>query len=1846
MAKYVPQDHDIYVTDANVSGTIDNDIFHITEETVDGIEINPGNQAIDSLYFDDMELDYVIPSHSEGTKDLIITYCSADQEAEEKTLIIKNWFTSNKATDTKSSLKNIHYVYKGSTLDLSIADNMLFSDLYTIDTNKHKVTGSKFADHIDLSTESFAYNVSGGNGNDYITGSVNDDTISGGSGENTVEFLVYENSEAKSFGNNNVILTNGENLTIKLNGNSELADECWNVNVHYVGKDMVIDVYDKAIEWADNEDSIIAPDFDGNNIGSITIKNYTQKDVVGIYGDLHISDGNYSKRIKGSFNTVYMDNAHYNKSSYTGTWVRDYVDATEYKLYQNGNKISTDSTEGGDEITTETEGYEKVKGVTIDLGDAPRWYYEPTGGVTYARNYAYGSNYADTIKAVGGENFIRSGNGNDVITGGKDDDAITGGKGDDVITGGKGTNFVYYSKGDGADIYNLTKDEDLLLSFTDIKKNKIHYSYANNNSDLKIYYNDDQGNEEGSVTIKNFAKKDIINYAVLSDKNYDDIDLKTEAAVETTATKNFTGTWLSDDITADYKAYKKVGKDKVEITTETEGFEKVKGLTLKGAGGIDNITGSIYADILDGGEGDDQLISGKGNDKLTGGKGNDTFVFYKNDGLDTITDAVLEDSILIADDNIYNSCNQETMASDLRYVKNGNNLEIFYDDTYNQSNKIVIQNYYKQKDSDRRVRTIIIAATDMDIMEHPYKLIDLFAITNSISGSGEIRGNDEDNLILGSAIADTIYGEKGNDVIDGGNGDDKIYGSDGEDLIYGEGGNDTIDGGSNNDTIYGGNGNDSILGGDGLDLIYGEDGNDTIDGGSNSDTIYGDDGDDKIYGGDGNDTIYGGDGNDTIYGESGRDTIYGGDGNDLIYGGDGNDDDNDDIYTGKGDDTIYGGNGSSINTILLDSGVKTIEVGTGKANDKHDILVFLNETDKNKLRGQVSGNDLIITDSTGTTVRLKNYATVTETHGDVHLQVSYKLGPGIGIGDLPIDITSGEAEINGTNYRDIITATKNNGVVINGYAGYDSINGGDGDDYIDGGSQNDTINGGAGNDTIYGGDGNDYIDGGDGNDYIDGGYQDDTINGGSGNDTINAGTGTNTIIVNEGNKTIINGGGVDTLVFNSETNIDNLMASTSGNDLIITDSNGNTATLSEYFSLDSGIKTIKVGDKTKNTEDFLSQIQDNVIIGTNNDETLTGGAEDDIIYTRAGNDTINGGAGNNVIYLGAGNKTIINGGGVDTLVLSDETDINSLVVSTSGNDLIITDSDNNSLTLSGYFPDGHSVKSVKVGNASLVLEDLTFPFISGESAVYGTKFNDDITATNTSDVKIYGYNGNDKIYSNAGNDTIDGGNGNDTIYGGNGNDTIEGGDGKDYIYGGDGNDTINGGDGNDVLYGNAGDDNIYSGTGNDIINSGTGSNIINLDEGEKTIINGGGEEDTLVFNSEADIANITASVSGNDLVISGNNTSAVLKGYLTESDHSVSIFQVGEETKNIDDLKIYINSDADTIHGTSFHDVITATSTSSHVDIYGHEGNDEIHGTEKYNHIYGGDGNDTIYGSYSWDNLYGDEGDDEIYGGGSGDALRGGNGNDTIYGEAGADTIYGESDDYVPNGGDDVLYGGDGNDEIHGDAGNDEIHGGNDNDIIDGGIGNDKIYGDAGNDNVEGGSGNDTIYAGAGNDTIKGSDGNDMLYGGAGNDVYEQKENNLADYDEIYDEAGDSDSLEIKYNKDSIILRYDIEIDGNGDIVEENSKNMYITTVADFDNAEKGVKVTEQFVDGHSIETIKTKDDYTLTTTQINSLRENIAGWLAENGFTSVQQIINSGDETDIGNLIAEFQEAGWLPPQ
>ena len=163
-------------------------------------------------------------------------------------------------------------------------------------------------------------------------------------------------------------------------------------------------------------------------------------------------------------------------------------------------------------------------------------------------------------------------------------------------------------------------------------------------------------------------------------------------------------------------------------------------------------------------------------------------------------------------------------------------------------------------ESARQVRdTYKIRVHDKD-NPNKYHYLD-YAI--NIEKGGKLKGDNDDNVIVGTL------------------GDDKIIGKGGDDILHGDDVSKTV-WIAGDDKLYGGNGHDKLYGYRGNDKLYGDGGNDKLYGSWGLDDLYGGDGDDILYGGDGVDILHGGDGHDTLDGELGDDVLHGGDGADIF----------------------------------------------------------------------------------------------------------------------------------------------------------------------------------------------------------------------------------------------------------------------------------------------------------------------------------------------------------------------------------------------------------------------------------------------------------------------------------------------------------------------------------------------------------------------------------------------------------------------------------------------------------------------------------------------------------------------------------------------------------------------------------------------------------------------------------------------------------------------------------------------------------------------------------------------------------------------------------------------------
>jgi Ca2+-binding RTX toxin-like protein len=149
-------------------------------------------------------------------------------------------------------------------------------------------------------------------------------------------------------------------------------------------------------------------------------------------------------------------------------------------------------------------------------------------------------------------------------------------------------------------------------------------------------------------------------------------------------------------------------------------------------------------------------------------------------------------------------------------------------------------------------------------------------------------GND---VLTGTAAANTLSGLAGNDLLLGLGGNDKLNGNDGSDTLRGGLGNDTLDGGNGLDTASWRDATAGITaslttnrssGGLGVDVLVGIE---NLEGGGFADQLTGNAAANTLGGGQGDDKLYGLAGNDLLFGQAGNDLLEGGFGNDLLDGG-------------------------------------------------------------------------------------------------------------------------------------------------------------------------------------------------------------------------------------------------------------------------------------------------------------------------------------------------------------------------------------------------------------------------------------------------------------------------------------------------------------------------------------------------------------------------------------------------------------------------------------------------------------------------------------------------------------------------------------------------------------------------------------------------------------------------------------------------------------------------------------------------------------------------------------------------------------------------------------------------
>lgn len=909
---------------------------------------------------------------------------------------------------------------------------------------------------------------------------------------------------------------------------------------------------------------------------------------------------------------------------------------------------------------------------------------------------------------------------------------------------------------------------------------------------------------------------------------------------------------------------------------------------------------------------------------------------------------------------------------------------------------------------------------------------DRYKSVEGIEGSlfaDRLSGDAADNTFIGGVGADTIDGGAGNDTADytgsvravaidlnrtqqlGGDaqGDvlisiENVEGSAFGDLLSGNSVANKLSGNAGDDTLSGGGGDDTLDGGVGIDtadyselraadsvnitLMGDQSTRATImrDGSAETDTLI------SI------ENVIGGLGADRIFGDARANRLEGGGGNDTLSGS-------------GGDDTLDGGDGSdTVSYAYLGPTQRLSLTLSGTGSDRAAVFGALDlqlETDQlDSIENVVGGEGSDTISGSATANSIEGGAgddLISGGGGDDTLD-----------GGLGTDTVSyrylGTGQNFSVNLRDdgsaigrVFSATGSL-LVQDQLRGFENIWGGGGNDSISGNATANLLDGGAGNDLIEGGDGN------------------DTLIGGAGIDTLRGGQGDDVYVIDQFDRIEeVPGGGTDRVLIGA-------------------------AYTSNSYRLAEALEEIDASGAERAMA-LTGNADDNIIIGTQFDDTLDAGD---------GDDRLEGGKGNDLFLANDGNDIFVGESGIDTVTYANIATGYRLQMfrETDGNLLV------NVLNSAGQIIEADKLIGIE---------------------------------------QIYGSSGADFLLGNSSANTLIGGSGNDTLDGGQGADYLAGGDGDDY-YRIDKDDTI-------FEAESAGIDTVFIGPSyfNDSFTLGANLEKIDASEAQRAMRLYGNENANTITGSS--FADIMAGGGGNDVYILGagdivsENANEGIDTVILNSAYDANTYQLPDHIEIVDargvtrSLSITGSASQNTILGGSGNDTLIGGGNNDLLD-----GGDGID-TADYSYLTDpaigvvanlGTGSATVGGGVEIDtlvsieNLTGGAGNDHLIGRSGANTLSGGRGDDTLDGATGIDT----ADYSYVNENYSLIV------DLARAGRNATVTGGlSDVDTL---ISIENIIGSDGDDLLLGNEGVNSLFGGKGDDTIGGGAGADILDGGAG----------------------------------------------------------------------------------------------------------------------------------------------------
>lgn len=403
-----------------------------------------------------------------------------------------------------------------------------------------------------------------------------------------------------------------------------------------------------------------------------------------------------------------------------------------------------------------------------------------------------GSLFDDVLSGDSGDNVIDGGSaGRDTLSGGLGDDYLVGGSGIDAASYAYATGGVTVSLATTASQEVQAGDFEALSGIESLIGSD-HDDRLTGNSGLNYLYgglgNDTLAGDGGSDFLDGGAGIDTLDYSAAASAIR--LDLSVTAA-------QFLGAAAGLDTVRN-----------IENVVATAFADKLTGSAmaneLHAGDGADTLDGGGGDDLLDGGDGIDTLLFATATGGVTvdlaagtsTGQGSDTLI-----GIENVTGTAFADSLAgsDADNRIIGGAGDDIVLASLGadYLDGGAgtgdtlsfaalpSLPDFVGVTFDLS---------------------LVVAQDSGYGSY------------TVRGFENLVGTAFDDFIAGNALANVIHGGDGYDTLDGGGRDDTLHGEGGDDYLFGNIGNDTLNGGDGDDILVGFSGNDILNGGAGIDF--------------------------------------------------------------------------------------------------------------------------------------------------------------------------------------------------------------------------------------------------------------------------------------------------------------------------------------------------------------------------------------------------------------------------------------------------------------------------------------------------------------------------------------------------------------------------------------------------------------------------------------------------------------------------------------------------------------------------------------------------------------------------------------------------------------------------------------------------------------------------------------------------------------------------------------------------------------------------------------------------------------------------------------------------------------------